>query len=133
MNKKFLTDLGISEELAGKILYQHKKEVDGINFENTVSQKIREAGAKDEKVVRALLDLSGLELADGDIEGLVERIENLKEDCGYLFDSSTDFPMFSNAGTGKSNDIKKENFKSMGYSKRLKLFCENPDLYKKLV
>ena len=68
MNKKFLTDRGISEESANKILYQQKKETDKIKFENIVSKKIAEAGAKDEKVVRALLDLGGLELADGDIE-----------------------------------------------------------------
>ncbi|MDD6215018.1 MAG: phage scaffolding protein [Firmicutes bacterium] len=133
MNKKFLTDLGISEESANKILYQQKKETDKIKFENIVSKKIAEAGAKDEKVVRALLDLGGLELADGDIEGLEERIELLKEDCAYLFEEKTQLPIFSNVNTGSDTDIKRENFKKMGYAKRLKLFCENPELYKKLV
>ena len=50
-----------------------------------VENELRGFGAKSSKAVRALLDLGGVELKDGEAVGLKEQLERLREEQGYLF------------------------------------------------
>lgn len=84
---------------------------------------LTEAGAKNLTAVKALLGQD----AESDETALKKRIDELKAECAYLFEF--DKPQFT-ASPGIKRDTK--NFETMGYKKRLKLFSENPELYREL-
>ena len=56
------------------------------DFEDALRQSLRQAGARNEKAVRALLKEQELALGeDGTLQGLDEQLEALRHECGYLF------------------------------------------------
>ena len=99
--------------------------------ERLLDEAITKSGAKNKKAVKALLELDKLSLEDGVLKGLSEQIENLRKNCDYLFETESKKPQFTTKSKS-SNEITKKGFESMSYKKRLKLFLENPTLYKEL-
>lgn len=125
MNEEFLTQLGLDGETAGKILAEHNRELEGERLSAELTRAINAAGAKDEAAVRALLADEQLEP-----ESISEKIGALKKEHPALFEKeNTPRIVSAAADTG----TEREGFEKMGYMQRLKLFCENPELYKKLV
>lgn len=56
------------------------------DFEDALRQSLRQAGARNEKAVRALLKEQELALGeDGTLQGLDEQLEAIRHECGYLF------------------------------------------------
>jgi len=100
-------------------------------FEKILSDELTKAGAKNEKAVKALLELEKIGLNDGKLNGFSEQIEELKKSCAYLFNSDGKKPQFTAQNKGEK-ELTKKSFESLGYKKRLKLFLENPALYKQL-
>jgi len=96
-----------------------------------INDVIKSAGAKNEKAVKALLDLDKVSVENGEVKGLQEQIDELKKTCEYLFNCVSKKPQFTTQSKG-SNDVTKKDFENMSYQKRLKLFSENPELYKRL-
>ena len=99
--------------------------------ERLLNEAIIKSGAKNEKAVKALLELDKITVDKDGVKGLSEQIEGLKKSCDYLFDCETKKPQFTAQSKG-SKELTKKGFDSMSYKKRLKLFLENPSLYKEL-
>lgn len=71
----------------------------------------------------------------GNIKGMDDKIKGLKTQYPNQFESSSKKKIDENKlpedNDGK-NKVTKEDFKKMGYQERLKVYNDNPDLYKEL-
>lgn len=64
----------------------HKAEMQQLKLDNAIDNALAAAGARNNKAVRALLDLSGVQLGeDGQLTGWQEQLEALQKSDGYLF------------------------------------------------
>ena len=100
-------------------------------LERLLNEGIALSGAKNEKAVKALLELEKIGLNEGKLSGFSEQIAELKKSCAYLFNSEDKKPQFTAQNKG-TKELTKKSFENLGYKKRLKLFLENPALYKEL-
>ena len=100
-------------------------------IERLLDEGIVSSGAKNKKAVAALLELDKISLKDGKLEGFAEQIEKLKESCEYLFATDCKKPRFTAQSSG-TKELTKGSFEKLSYKKRLKLFLENPSLYRQL-
>lgn len=131
MDRDFLIELGIDEENANTILDKYTEEIGSIRLKHTVENELMKRGAKSISAAMKLFDTNGLTYANGEVEGLFERLEDFSKENDFLFEESTKRPVFSKK-TIPDSGITKAEFEKMGYEKRLKLFKENPEVYKKL-
>ena len=131
MDRDFLTGLGIDEENADAILQEHTKELGILNLNHTVESELIKRGAKSVSAAMKLFDTDGLTYTQGQVEGLYEKLDEFEEQNDFLFDEKVKKPVFSKKLTANTA-ITKSEFEKMGYEKRLKLFKESPELYKKL-
>lgn len=97
--------------------------------EEKIDEAISAAGAKNVKAVKALLDLDAIAQ---DPDSLEKQLTAIKKECPYMFETDEKKPQFTSFKT-KSGSIDKKMFDNMSYKKRLKLFSENPELYKQLI
>ncbi|MBQ7751850.1 MAG: phage scaffolding protein [Clostridia bacterium] len=123
------------ERIENEAFEKGKKEADEAykkaETERLLAEAITKSGAKNEKAVKSLLELDKISLEDGVLKGALEQIAELRKNCDYLFETETKKPQFT-AKSKASSEITKKGFESMSYKKRLKLFLENPTLYKEL-
>src|SRR5690625_561499 len=105
-------------------------------FEFTLDKALTNAGVRNPKAVKALLDTKSIKLDDDKLLCLDSQVETLKESDSYLF--KTDEPEGNgpqivppgnpNGGSNiKANPFSKENW---NLTEQGKLYKENPDLYK---
>lgn len=99
--------------------------------ERLLDEAITASGAKNKKAVKALLELDKITLQEDGLKGLSEQLAELKKNSDYLFLSDEKKPKFTAQNKG-AKELTKRGFELMGYKKRLKLFLENPALYKQL-
>lgn len=142
---KQLTDLqkaaGDNEALAEKIKElkeaneaakaSYTKEINQIKIDSAVERAIATSKAKNAKAVKALLDLTDAKLdSDGNIKGLSDQLDKLKETDSYLFDTA---PKITGAEPQSGSDlhkgISKDEFSHMGYAQRAKLFETDRETY----
>lgn len=132
LNKDFLVELGIDEDIADTILNRHCAEVNGIHIRNSVRQELMTNGVKSIDAAMKLFDFDGLEVSGSEVIGLDKKLSTFITDNSFLFESN-EVPVFSAPSNGGVHgDISREEFSKMGYSQRLKLFNENPELYSQL-
>lgn len=108
-----------------------KSTADGVKNAE-INRLLKAAGAKNIPAVRALIDTDSLEMTENGIVGFEELLDRLKAEHGYLFEGGAKKPEFT-APSSKSTGITPEEFSGMSYKKRLKLWSENPQLYKELM
>jgi len=131
MDKDFLIELGIDEENADTILNKYTQEVGSIRLNYTVESELIKRGVKSVSAAMKLFDTDGLVYTEGEIEGLFERLDDFSKENDFLFEQSVKRPVFSKK-TIPECGITKAEFEKMGYEKRLKLFNDSPEVYKKL-
>ena len=71
----------------------------------------------------------------GNIKGMDDKIKGLKTQYPKQFESSSTKKIDENKlpeDNDDKNKVTKEDFKKMGYQERLKVYNDNPDLYKEL-
>ena len=102
-----------------------------VETERLIDEAIVSSGAKNKKAVKALLELDKISLDGKELKGLSEQLSELKKNCDYLFAGDTQKPQFTAQSKG-SKELTKKAFEGMSYKKRLKLFLENPALYKQM-
>jgi len=94
---------------------------------------LHEAGARNTKAVKALLDDKIITISDNGVVGLKEQIETIKTNNDYLFTPKDKVP---NVGNGSVNTINtKDNpfsIKSWDMIKQMRMQAENPALAEKL-
>lgn len=109
MKKEFLEGFGLSEEVIEQILAESeldreqagqegeklksaleamKAEFNAFKTESAVERELGKLGARNFKAVRSLLDMDALSLEEDSVVGLSEQLEKIKEENGFLFDSS---------------------------------------------
>ena len=67
----------------------HKQEMDKLQFDFALEGALNNAKSKNNKALKALLDMNSIKYQEGKLEGLQEQIEALKNDASYLFDLET--------------------------------------------
>lgn len=111
----------------------HAAELKQLKVDAAVSAALSGAKAKNEKAVKALLDLSKAELADdGSIKGLDDQIKKLSEaeDSKFLFNTETKKTKIKGATpgeTGKEDPDTKVDVSKMSYEELAAFMAENPD------
>ena len=114
---------------------KHKLEMEKLQFDFALDKGLTDAKCKDNKVVKALLDMNSIKCQEGKLTGLQEQIEALQKDASYLFDIETTpgGSGFNPAGTNSGEArITKEKFKTMNMVQRIKLKNDDPQLYEEL-
>lgn len=129
--KKQIEDLQNSNKTNDE---NHKNEMSELKKSFAIEKGLTDAKAKNNVAVKALLDLTKIELAeDGTVKGLSEQIDALVkgEDTKFLFNNST----FELKGVIKADDsnkkhiVTKKDLKEMTYEERANYFNENPYVY----
>ena len=99
----------------------HEKELTQLKIDTAVDKALTESGAKNNKAVRALLNLDDAALLDdGLVKGLLEQIDKLKADDGskFLF-SESEQPQTKFTGFQPGSSSMVPNSKQAGYEARL--------------
>ncbi len=145
MNIETLTNLGLSEETSLTLLseietallaeYERglsegQNQLEEFRFNQAVSEILSDTDAKNPEVLKALIDFSSVSFENGEITGLSEQIDAIRQENPFLFDDSS-APKFTRRPKA-SAEITKKDFDNMSYSDRVKLFSKNPALYKSL-
>lgn len=126
IDKKFLEELGLSEEIISKIQERLEEGEKKDNFEKLLREEIEKLNPHNTELILELFDVE--ELEDADV--LKEKLEEFRAEYPFLFKQG-DMPQL--AGSTKSaKGITAEEFNNMGYKKRTELYKKNPKLYKQL-
>lgn len=99
----------------------HEKELTQLKIDTAIDKALTESGAKNNKAVRALLNLDDAALLDdGLVKGLSEQIDKLKADDGskFLF-SESEQPQTKFTGFQPGSSSMVPNSKQAGYEARL--------------
>lgn len=88
---------------------------------------------RDTDVVKMLIDKKAISVGeDGSVNGLDEQINLIRKEKPFLFGAEPLAGRTPFMGGADSPNVTKEQFKSMGYRERIKLFEEQPEMYKNL-
>lgn len=113
----------------------HKQEMDRLQFNFALENALNSAKSKNNKALKALLDMNSIKYQEDKFEGLQEQIEALQKDASYLFDLDTapqNTGGLGNFGRGNSPTITKEQFRSMSYMEKMDLYNKDKDLFDQL-
>ena len=113
----------------------HKQEMDRLQFNFALDGALTNAKSKNNKALKALLDMDSIKYQEGKFEGLQEQIEALQKDASYLFDLETtpqNTGGLGNFGRGNNPTITKEQFRSMSYMEKMDLYNKDKDLFNQL-
>ena len=83
----------------GKTALQWKQELEQAQFDHLLHSAVTSAGGRNVKAIRALLDIPGLSQSEDPQATLKAALEDLKKECGYLFEEKQIPPVYA-AGTG---------------------------------
>lgn len=120
--KKQISDMQEAQKAKDK---EYADNIEKIRLDNALDIALMSAGAKNNKAVKALLNLDGAKIGeDGKVVGLDEQLKALKSaaDSSFLFEV-TQTPKGGNLA---GNPEKKVNFNEMTYSQMEKYLAENP-------
>ena len=125
-------------QLSNKELEEnHSKEMHNLQFNFALEGALTNAKSKNNKALKALLNMDNIKYQEGKLEGLQEQIEALQKDASYLFDLETTPQTtggLGNFGRGNNNStITKEQFNKMSYSERMNLYQNDKATYDALV
>ena len=114
------------------------EEADGRLFGVAVSSALRAAASelkiKDVDLVKMLIDRDGMSVSpDGEVTGLYEQLESIKKDRPYLFGGDTLAGRTPLANAADAPPVTKEQFGAMGYRERMRLFDEQPEVYRSMM
>lgn len=132
MDKEFLIGLGLNEENADLILEKSNSEISDIKIKHQLENELSKRGVKNINAAMKLFNTSELTVSETGIDNLNEKVDNFVLENDFLF-GKEDVPVFSSpTKTPHDFGISRDEFLKMGYAKRLKLFNENPQMYKML-
>lgn len=88
----------LTKELADKEA-EHRAQLDGLAFDSMLKDAITAARGRNEKAIRALLDVDALKASKNQAADVKAALEGLKKDSGYLFEGEEAPPPYA-PGTG---------------------------------
>lgn len=110
----------------------YENKIASIKFDYALEGALTSAKCKNNKALKALLNLDEVKYQDGKLEGLESQIENLQKEASYLFDVEVNpgGKGFNPGGDpGFKNPFSKEHF---NLTEQAKLLKENPTLANRL-
>ena len=108
---------------------EYNANIKQMKIDSTVDRALSGAKAKNNKAVRALLNLDGLEVEGDTIKGLEEQINAVKENNAYLFGASVPTSPTPGVPSGSNGGITPQEFKSYSYAQRVELKQNHPEQY----
>ena len=110
-----------------------EEKINTMQFDYALESALTKAKCRNNKAIKALLDLSELKYNNGNIEGLESQINDLKVNAEYLFEThQTQQGSGFNPGGTASNKITKDDFRKMNMLQRNELYRKDPQLYEEL-
>ncbi len=97
--------------------------------DRALEDALEKINSKSTKTLRALIDTEKIGFEDGELTGLSEQVDKLKEECGFLF-FEDEKPKFTNGPAPFENKL---DLTGLSYKERLKLYYEMPEVYQRLV
>ena len=86
------------EEKYHQAVDAHRQQVNELMFGHNLEKAILAANGRNAKAITALLDVENLKTSENQPAALEEALQNLKQDCAYLFQTETP-PLYAR-GTG---------------------------------
>ncbi len=126
-----LDELSLVREQYERDMAAAKQKEEEILLSHAIDSALKEAGARCLPAVLALIDRDEITRENGVIVGLLEQVEALKKEHGYLFEAGEGNLQFIRPAEG-SVTVSSEEFQKLGYMDRLKLKKEQPELYQTL-
>lgn len=107
----------------------HETELKQLKLDNAIDAALANAGAKNTKAVRSLIDMAALKLADdGSVAGLNDAIAAVQKSDSYLFaDTQQTFKGFQPGISGNTKPDTKIDTSKMTYSEMVAYLEANPD------
>lgn len=114
---------------------EYEAKIKSMEIDSIVNAALSGVKSKNNKAVRALLDLTDAQVENGEIKGLKKQLDLVVKENPYLFGDNTKpvgTPAGNDGGKGTPQVITAKDFVKMSYTDRTKLFEENQDLYNQL-
>ena len=86
------------EEKYNQAVDTHRREMSDIVFGHNLEKAILAAKGRNAKAITALLDVENLKTSENQQTALEEALQNLKQDCAYLFQTETPPPYARGTG-----------------------------------
>ena len=101
-------------------------QISEMKFDYALTAALTGAKARNNKAVKALLNMDGLKLNDGKIIGLDEQLSQIKEENSFLFESDEPAPTIVKETNGGSGGIGGKKPSEMTYSELCDYMEQNP-------
>ena len=88
-NEALLNQIKDLQALNKQTTADYENKINQIQFDYALDGALTNAKSKNNKALKALLDMNSIKYQEGKFEGLQEQIEALKNDASYLFDLDT--------------------------------------------
>ena len=134
-NENLLNQIKDLQALNKQTTTDYENKINQMQFDFALEGALTNAKSKNNKALKALLDMNSIKYQEGKFEGLQEQIEALQKDASYLFDLDTtpqNTGGLGNFGRGNNPTITKEQFRSMSYMEKMDLYNKDKDLFNQL-
>ena len=134
-NENLLNQIKDLQALNKQTTTDYENKINQMQFDFALEGALTNAKSKNNKALKALLDMNSIKYQEGKFEGLQEQIEALQKDASYLFDLDTtpqNTGGLGNFGRGNNPTITKEQFRSMSYMEKMNLYNKDKDLFNQL-
>lgn len=114
---------------------EYEAKIKSMEIDNIVNTALSGVKSKNNKAVRALLDLNDATIENGEIKGLKDQLDTVMKDNPFLFGENTKptgTPAGNEGGKHGTPTITAKEFAKMNYAERSKLYDENQELYNQL-
>lgn len=88
-NESLLNQIKDLQALNKQTTTDYENKINQIQFDYALDGALTNAKSKNNKALKALLDMNSIKYQEGKFEGLQEQIEALQKDASYLFDLNT--------------------------------------------
>ena len=88
-NEALLNQIKDLQALNKQTTTDYENKINQMQFDYALDGALTNAKSKNNKALKALLDMNSIKYQEGKFEGLQEQIEALQKDASYLFDLNT--------------------------------------------
>ena len=105
-NENLLNQIKDLQALNKQTTTDYENKINQMQFDYALDGALTNAKSKNNKALKALLDMNSIKYQEGKLEGLQEQIEALQKDASYLFDLNTAPTNTGGLGSfGRNNQI----------------------------
>ena len=105
-NESLLNQIKDLQALNKQTTTDYENKINQMQFDYALDGALTNAKSKNNKALKALLDMNSIKYQEGKLEGLQEQIEALQKDASYLFDLNTAPTNTGGLGSfGRNNQI----------------------------